>query len=85
MNITLSLTGELERYVESQIESGRYRSSGEVIVEALRLLESHERTEAAKLQWLREAWQTGIASGDAGEVDFETLKHEVRRLTPAKA
>jgi antitoxin ParD1/3/4 len=30
------------------------------------------------LQWLREAYQVGIASGDAGELDIAALKAEAR-------
>jgi antitoxin ParD1/3/4 len=34
--------------------------------------------EAEKLRLLRQAWQAGIDSGDAGEVDFKALKKEAR-------
>jgi len=44
----------------------------------VRLMEQHEQTEAASLQWLREAYQTGVASGDAGELDFADMKAEGR-------
>jgi hypothetical protein len=33
-------------------------------------------TEAEKLHYLRKAWQEGLDSGDAGELDFEALKQE---------
>src|SRR5271168_76687 len=41
-------------------------------------MEKVERQEAEKLQFLRNAWQEGIDSGDAGAVDFGELKKEAR-------
>jgi antitoxin ParD1/3/4 len=53
--------------------------------EALRLSERTERQEAEKLQLLRCAWNEGVDSGDAGEIDFTTLKNEARaRLAASK-
>jgi antitoxin ParD1/3/4 len=43
-------------------------------------MERHELTEATKLKWLQEAYAVGIASGDAGELDFNAVKAEARRL-----
>jgi hypothetical protein len=41
---------------------------------------------AEKLSYLRKAWQEGIDSGDAGELDFKALKQEARaRLAASKA
>lgn len=34
--------------------------------------------ETEKLQFLRKAWQEGIDSGDASEIDFPSLKKEAR-------
>jgi antitoxin ParD1/3/4 len=45
----------------------------------------HEQQEAEKLRFLRQAWQEGIDSGDAGEVDFSALKQEARaRIAASK-
>jgi len=41
-------------------------------------MERHEQIEAAKLKWLQEAYQNGIASGDAGELDLKAVKAEAR-------
>jgi antitoxin ParD1/3/4 len=83
MNMNISLTDELARFVKAKVETGRYTSSSEVVSEALRLLEKHEQSE--KLAWLRQAWQDGIDSGDAGELDFDALKEKARRRLAAKA
>ena len=78
MNMNVSLTDELGEFVNAKVSSGRYTSASEVVREALRLLERHEQMEAAKLEWLREAYRAGIDSGDAGELDLAALKAEAR-------
>jgi antitoxin ParD1/3/4 len=61
--MNLSLTPELERIVREQVESGRYGSSGEVVRDALLLLERRERERTARLEELRQEIQKGIDSG----------------------
>lgn len=86
MNMNVSLTDELANFVKAKVSAGRYTSSSEVVREALRLMEKVEQQEAEKLSYLREAWQEGIDSGDAGELDFKALKQEARaRLAASKA
>jgi antitoxin ParD1/3/4 len=83
MNMNVSLTEELANFVKAKVSGGRYSSSSEVVREALRLMEKIEQQEAEKLRFLRQAWQEGIDSGDAGEVDFSALKQEARARLPA--
>jgi antitoxin ParD1/3/4 len=86
MNMNVSLTAELANFVKAKVSGGRYSSSSEVVREALRLMEKIEQQETEKLRFLRGAWKEGLDSGDAGEVDFSTLKQEARaRLAAAKA
>ena len=86
MNMNVSLTDELANFVKAKVAAGRYASSSEVVREALRLMEKIEQQETEKLGFLRQAWEQGIASGDAGEVDFTALKQEARaRLAASKA
>jgi antitoxin ParD1/3/4 len=40
--MNVSLTPELERYVQKKVESGRYTSASEVVREALRSLQDQE-------------------------------------------
>ena len=75
MNMNVSLTDELGEFVNAKVSSGRYTSASEVVREALRLMERHEQVEAAKLQWLREAYQAGLA----GELDLAAMKAEPRK------
>ncbi|MGB9147463.1 MAG: type II toxin-antitoxin system ParD family antitoxin [Acidobacteriaceae bacterium] len=51
--MNVSLTPELEKFVQDKVESGRYTSASEVVREALRLMEKRdlrlaEREEALK-------------------------------------
>ena len=41
--MNVSLTPELEKFVGAKVKSGRYNSASEVVREALRLLEEHDR------------------------------------------
>jgi len=47
--MNVSLTPELERFVNGKVQTGRYNSASEVVREALRLLEQHEQARAAQL------------------------------------
>ena len=54
--------------------------------EAFQVVAVKEVDEAEKLNCLRKAWQEGLDSGDAGELDFKALKQEARaRLAASKA
>ena len=85
MNMNVSLTDELSRFIKAKVSSGRYTSSSEVVREALRLMEQRDQLEAEKLRWLQKSWQAGIDSGNAGEIDFAALKREARKRLSAKA
>ena len=43
LGCTRTLTPELEKFVSAKVEGGRYGSSGEVVREALHLLEEHDQ------------------------------------------
>ena len=65
--MNVSLTPELEQFVHSKVQSGRYNSASEVIREALRLLEEQERAKAAQLAEFNEELGRRLASLDRGE------------------
>lgn len=76
MNVNVSLTDELEEFVQAQVASGRYGSTDEVVREALRLM---EEAQASRLAFLQTAWAEGQASGDAGPFDGTRIKELARR------
>lgn len=80
MNISISLTPELLSLIKSKVDSGRYTSTSEVVREALRLLERAGRLEAERVADLRNAWNEGVDSGDAGPLDFAGLSDTARSL-----
>jgi antitoxin ParD1/3/4 len=62
--MNVSLTPELERFVDGKVESGLYNNASEVIREGLRLLKEHHEV---RLRW-REQIELGWAQAQAGQV-----------------
>ena len=64
----VSLTDELDGFLQTRVDSGRYEDASEVVRAALRTLEREERAFDAKLEALQRAIdegdQSGIAEGD---------------------
>jgi antitoxin ParD1/3/4 len=58
-NTSVLLTDELQSFVREQVEAGAYRSTSEVVRDALERLANEKRKEAALLASL----DAGIASG----------------------
>ena len=65
--MNVSLTPELEKFVSTKVESGRYNSASEVVREALRLLEEHDQARAVQLADLNHELGRRLASLDRGE------------------
>jgi antitoxin ParD1/3/4 len=65
--MNVSLTPELDRFVAGKVESGRYTSASEVIREALRLLEEHDRARSAQLAAFNRELGARLASLDRRE------------------
>jgi antitoxin ParD1/3/4 len=83
--LNISLTPELEEFVSSRVESGRYQSASEVVRQGLRLLQDSEMTREAQLERLRQQIQIGLDQADRGELlDGETVFEELLRRTPSR-
>jgi len=67
--MNVSLTPELEKWVQSKVESGLYGSSSEVVRDALRLLHQFEGERIRKLDELRSELQIGLEQVKAGRVE----------------
>jgi antitoxin ParD1/3/4 len=65
--MNVSLTPELDKFVSSKVESGRYNSASEVVREALRLLEEHDRARGAQIASFNRELAARLASLDRGE------------------
>ena len=81
--MNISLTPELEKFVNDKVKSGRYHSASEVIREGLRLLQEHEQIREVKLAVLREEIHKGWASGQAisGETVFQERRKKADKVT----
>lgn len=80
--MNISLTKELEQLVNQKVKTGRYLSASEVIREALRLLEDHDRMRELKLEDLRREIRKGLDSGPP--IPGEQVFKEIRRKIAAK-
>jgi antitoxin ParD1/3/4 len=65
--MNVSLTPELEKFVAVKVDSGRYTSASEVVREALRLLEEHDRSRTAQIAAFNKELGQRLASLDRGE------------------
>ena len=75
-----SLTPELEKFVDGNVESGLYNNASEVIREGLRLLKEHDEI---RMKW-REQVERGWLQAQAGQVvdgehAFGTADERIKR------
>jgi len=77
----VSLTDELERFVTTKVESGRFENASEVVRAGLRALEREEQEYAAKLAALRAAIKIGDESGYAKGDVFARVRRKLN-LSP---
>jgi len=88
--MNVSLTPELERYVNGKVESGMYNTASEVVREGLRLLKEKEELHQHKLAELRREIQLGIDQAERGEVSpltestFDEVRSKGRERLKAK-
>lgn len=78
----ISLTPQLQKFVDDRVATGRYQTASEVVREGLRLLELQERERDAAFAALRKKLKRGAAQAQRGElVDGEKFfKHLLARL-----
>ena len=83
--MNVSLTPELEKFVSAKVESGRYNSASEVVREALRLLEEHDRARTAQLAEFNQELGRRLDSLDQGQrVDPSEVRAKLRRKSEAR-
>lgn len=76
MNISLTL--ELEQFIQTRIGSGKYTSAEEVILAGIKLLEERERIYKGRFEELKKEIEIGIEAAERGEViDGETVFREL--------
>jgi antitoxin ParD1/3/4 len=79
--MNVSLTPELEKYIQNKVKTGRYTSASEVVREALRLLEQEEERER-ELREFRAELDRRLASLARGEgIDGEKFMEDLKKRT----
>lgn len=66
---SVTLGDHFEKFVDHQVDSGRYGTVSEVVREGLRLLEDHE----SRLEALRAALIEGEMSGPPASLDIDAF------------
>lgn len=80
--MNISLTPELERFVQGKVASGLYNNASEVIREGLRLLKEHDEV---RVRW-REQIERGWRQAQAGQaVDGPTAIGEIKNRVKIRA
>jgi antitoxin ParD1/3/4 len=78
VTLNVSLTPELEKFVESRVASGRYQSASEVVREGLRLLEERDISRQSALDEVRRKIAVGLDQAERGELfDGEEVFREI--------
>lgn len=72
LSISISLTPDQERFIQTKLQSGKYRSAEELLEVALRLLDKYDRVDAAWIEEVREKVDAAF-NAKAPPVDGETF------------
>src|ERR1700737_938285 len=79
--VNISITPELDAFLQTRVKSGRYQTTSEVVREALRLLQHQEREREEGLKQLKTKLQRGTAQAESGELlDADEVFEELRQL-----
>jgi antitoxin ParD1/3/4 len=79
--VNISLTPELDAFLQSRVKSGRYQTTSEVVREALRLLQNQENEREDGLKQLKAKLRRGAAEAERGELlDADEVFQELRQL-----
>ncbi|MCC5647237.1 type II toxin-antitoxin system ParD family antitoxin [Nostoc sp. CHAB 5824] len=82
--MNISLTTELEQFIQSQVASGKYTSSEEVILAGIRLLEERERIYKGRFEELQREIMIGVEQLDRQErLDAREVIEQLRQKNQA--
>ena len=78
----ISLTSEQERFIQTKLQAGKYRSAEEILEIALRLLDEYDRADTVWVEDVREKIDAAISASDQTQpIDGETFVSEVLERT----
>ena len=79
--VNISITPELDIFLQSRVQSGRYQTTSEVVREALRLLERQEQERDEAFRQLKAKLERGAGQADRGElIDGDEVFDELREM-----
>ena len=79
--VNISITPELDAFLRSRVQSGRYQTASEVVREALRLLERHEQERDEAFHQLKAKLERGAGQAERGElIDGDEVFDELREM-----
>lgn len=79
-SLNVSLTPELARFVDGQVQGGLYSTASEVVREGLRMLAEREQLREIRREELRKKVQAGIDELDQGKgLDGDAVFDELER------
>ena len=80
VTMNVSLTPELEKFVNDKVKTGLYNSASEVVRESLRLLRRQDELEQLQLDELRREVRSSMEQMDAGEgAPIEAVRERILR------
>lgn len=84
--MNVSLTPELEKYIQKQVASERYQTASEVVRQAIRMMQQEEEYDKARLHALRQDIQLALDDIDKGRyIEGKDLSVErIRKLALAR-
>lgn len=74
--MNISVPDPMKDWVQTQINGGKYASSSDYVRDLIR----KDQEEKDKLAALQAAITLGVESGEAGELDMETIKKKAGQL-----
>lgn len=83
--MNVSLTPELEHFIQDKVNSGMYTSASEVIRESLRLLHTHDNLQNQRIKQLNQAIDIGLQQLSIGKKvpaheTYDRMKQKINKL-----
>jgi antitoxin ParD1/3/4 len=88
--VNISITPELDAFLSSRVQSGRYQTTSEMVREALRLLERQKQERDTAVERLKAKLQRSAAQAERdelldGDEVFDELREMIQERRRAKA
>lgn len=85
--MSISLTPELEEFIQNQVASGKYASTEEVIIAGIKLLEERENIYKGRFEELKREIMVGVEHGERfdGREVIEKLRQKNQAMRKAEA